>query len=218
MSQTKDRRDCGFTLIELLIVIGILGLLMAALLPNLIGAGDAGNETATQALFLDLRTGCEAFQRKHGYFPPDDLVPRDTKDEEAAKSVWKSDNGLNTGIESLVAFLAQGRDVGGDFGSSAERFANHDKDDHGAVLPLLKVRERKEIVDAWGTPLAYFSATTTSGGFDKAQQIVAIDGQPQTVRARRGADGAYLGAGKYQFLSAGKDQLFGTDDDLVYPK
>lgn len=199
----------GFTLIELLIVISIIGLLAAVLLPNIVGTTQAAKEEATKALMLRLSLGCEDFLRDHGYFPPDDLK----SPEAAGKTPWKTDNGQNTGIESLVAFLSQSRRDGIDLTDLGPKLINTDKDDHGAELPMLKRKDRVEVADAWGLPLVYFSKF----GMEKQQSVTVQEGETQFVKAKKREDGRPYGDGKFQILSAGKDTIFGTDDDLVWP-
>ena len=203
-------RARGFTLIELLIVITIIALLAAALMPAVFGAGVASKVTATEADQLVLSNGCEAWNRKHGYFPPDDLK----SPEAAVKVAWKTDNGTNTGIESLVAFLSQSAGDGQDLSALADRFTNTDKDQHGVELPLLHRSDRIEMADAFGTPMAYF----TKFGMDKAQSIALPEKDAVPVKAKRRDPSTYVGHGKYQILSAGPDLIFGTDDDIVWPR
>ncbi len=204
-------REDGFTLIELLIVIAIIGTLVVAFLPDLLGAKEDAKVTATIGNLQRLSLGCESFERKHHYYPPDDLV-----DPEKKLSL-KTDNGINTGIESLVVFLSQSPADGADL--SDLRLGNTDGDDNGAILPTLGRKERLEIADEFDTPLCYFSKTTRTGGFDQPQSVAVGAGQPQlTAKARRNVDGQPIGGHKYQLLSAGKDQQFGTDDDLSYPE
>lgn len=208
---TSRPQVAGFTLIELLIVISILGLLAVVLMPSILSTQDSANAASTEATMMQLETGCRTFTNKRGYYPPDDLKVPDA--ELAAKLKWKPDNNKNTGIESLVAFLSQGREDGEDL-SSSPNLTNTDRDDHGAELPLLHTKERKEIADAWGMPLAYFGKF----GMDKPQTVVPPELDPLMARARKREDGVPYGAGKFQLLSAGKDGVFGTADDLSWPK
>jgi prepilin-type N-terminal cleavage/methylation domain-containing protein len=211
-TRTDDRARAGFTLIEMLIVIGIIAVLAAALMPALVEGGNAAKETNTKALFRRIEVACDSFERANHYYPPDDFV------DPQGKLTFKSDNGINSGIESLVAFLSQVKATGADLSDLGPQLSNTDSDDNGALLPVLGRKERLEIADAWGTPLAYFSRTSKNGGFSKPQKIIGADGLTQTVTARKNAEGLPLGKNKFQVLSAGQDMIFGTADDLSWPE
>lgn len=212
----QNYKTAGFTLVELMIVIAILGLLAAALLPNIMGANDEAAAAETEAIFVQLDSACSSFERSHGVYPPADMTfPEKGHELEKAAAGWKRDNGRNTGIESLVAFVSHSRRGGTDLGGLDKSIVNTDEDQHGAEHRLLGGRsDRIEIADAWGTPIAYFTKFTMK----QSQAIVGIDGQSQDVQAARTAGGDFVGARKYQFVSAGKDRTFGTDDDIVWPR
>ena len=221
MIPPRPRRERGFTLIELLVVIGILGLLIVAFAPSLGGAIGAGDEATTRARQIELVAMAEAYQRYYGEFPPDDLsiVAADLQ------ASWQlgTDNGKNTGIESLVMHLSQDPKAGGRLHERMDWLANTDGDKAPVDVPLLSTRERLEVVDAWGTPFAYFSATAGSA-YQGKQRIVprAADGAAELELVaepwKDPATGAYLNPRKFQIVSAGADLTFNTDDDLVYPE
>src|SRR5262245_23408013 len=179
----RARRCAAFTLIELLIVIAILGLLVVAFLPDLVGAKQHAAEVTTQANLTRLGNGCESIERRNGFYPPDDFV------DPAGKLQFKADNGVNTGIESLVAFLSQSAADGADLTDLGPKLTNTDKDENGAPLPLLGGRtDRPEVADEWLTPLAYFAKGSLAA--DKPQVVApgGDDAQRLTAKPRRGAD------------------------------
>jgi prepilin-type N-terminal cleavage/methylation domain-containing protein len=205
----------GFTLVELLVVISLIGMLTYFLLPSFTGGQRASNEAATRARIDLLKAAIDGFELDHAYYPPADFKHEDPK----LKVVAKAD-AINAGIESALIWLHQKR---GTYKNLEEHLSdgwlqNTDGDSNGAVIPLLGHSEKLEVVDAWGTPLAYFCGQQ-AGGYEVRQRIRNADGEEIEARAARDPrSGQPLGIGRYQILSAGFDLQFGTADDLSYPE
>lgn len=64
------RRRPGFTLVELLVVIVVLGILVALLVPAIIGAVRTANSAAVSADIGNLTNAIQAFKDRYGDFPP----------------------------------------------------------------------------------------------------------------------------------------------------
>lgn len=200
----------GFTLVELMIVIGIIGLLTAFLIPSLSGGRLRGEIADTKARILLLENSIKAYERRNQIYPPDNF------DTLGGKIAIKQDL-INRGIESLVIHLHLKREGYANLEDKRQWLANTDDDRNDAVIPVLDTTEKLELVDAWGTPLAYFC--DQFGGYAKEQRIRRADGTEIVAHALRDPDsGKFLNPGRFQILSAGPDQEFGTPDDITYPE
>lgn len=201
-------RQRGFTLIEILVVMGILSLLAVALIPNLVGAGEERRRTETLLRRQAIQNAIDSFEMRHGFYPPDNFV-------DPLGVVKATADTVNPGIESLMIFVHQ--QIGGSTLVDHEDWlTNTDEDDNGTVIPLLERKSKVEVVDAWGVPFAYFCAG--AGGYETAQRIRDQLGVESLARAWRNPNSSgYLGARRYQLVSAGPDMVFNTDDDITWP-
>jgi prepilin-type N-terminal cleavage/methylation domain-containing protein len=139
----------GFTLLELLVVVGIISLLATMLITGLLPAKAKAKVQATRALISNVQASLEAYYAAYGDYPPTDL----------SDLYPGTSNGINNGIESVVACLSD-QNKGGPFllGISESKYTNLDKD--SAASPPTNWwfgdTQLREIVDEWNNPLVYF--------------------------------------------------------------
>lgn len=210
MTKPDPTAERAFTLIELLIVIGLIGLLVVALVPNLLTPGQQARRAETMARLLHLQMCISTYERKNGYYPPSSFAHAD-------KDVKVKNNGVNEGIECLVVHIHR-RSLGrsATLEDKADWLQNTDKDDGGFLIPRLDTSKLFEVVDAWGAPIAYFREDSYS-----QPQTVLMGGEgdaQETVRAIRNPEtGKFMNPRSYQLISAGQDGVFGNDDDVSIP-
>ena len=88
VKRVRNRRR-GFTLLEILVVVGILALLAAFVVPNLIGTQDDARVKTTQTNINNLRGVMQLFNLHMGRYPNElsELTEKPDDDVEAEK--WK---------------------------------------------------------------------------------------------------------------------------------
>jgi len=195
----------GFTLIELLAVIVILGILLYALLPQLMKSEDIVKAGLTEKRLDELAVAISSYEQDQGDWPT---------------SSWQGEWGpvpdtSNLGIECLVLQLWS-RDVGGSI-ISEDYLANIDGDSTRKSLTVFNNRKCFELVDLWDNPIAYFHNR------DYTREDLYMTASPSTGELLETkvkgwmnplTDSPYRPR-RFQLISAGMDGAFGTEDDLT---
>jgi prepilin-type N-terminal cleavage/methylation domain-containing protein len=209
----RHRSAAGFTLIELLVVIGLLSVLAVVLLPSITGARQQGDRVETVARMQQLSQAVEGYQRlkNRGYYPPDNFSnPADPE-----VKVKGAPDETNAGIESALIFLHQRAEGLAVFDDKEDWLRNTDGDANIADIPLLQRKAKMELVDAWGTPLAYF----TSASYGRTQKIKLENGEVREASAwKNPSSNGYYAPRGFQIISAGPDLKFNTEDDVTIPE
>lgn len=197
----------GFTLVELLVVVAIIGILAAmilAVLPAVLG-GSKAKVAATE--IQNLVTALTVYEEKFSDYP-------------AGKFEGFKGNGVNDGIENLVACLSSTMKGGPFFEFKTDRLMNLDKDRAPKPLSSLfkssfKTNQLFEFTDPFGNPYVYFHGND----LNKATKVnVTLDGGKQSVSpAPPDKTGAFPGSGKFQIISAGENGKYdnGDKDDVT---
>jgi len=197
-------RRSGFTLIELLAVLVILGILIAVLVPRLVGATDAARARLQRAEFVKLDGALGEYEHQFGDYPPSSFLEE-----------WgPPPNDTNTGCEALVLSLWSPKWAGSTI--PADHLVNTDDDRTKKPLASFPKPDLLELADSWGNPIAYFHRRDY-GKKEKYLTKNNLTGEHSeaTVIARKDpVTGLYYNANRYQLISAGLDGEFGTEDDI----
>ncbi|MDR1997190.1 MAG: prepilin-type N-terminal cleavage/methylation domain-containing protein [Candidatus Margulisbacteria bacterium] len=65
----------GFSLLELLVVLAIMGMLSAALIPNLAGAQTRAREAAVRTLLYNVQAEVEGYYLDNNFYPAGEALP-----------------------------------------------------------------------------------------------------------------------------------------------
>src|SRR5262249_10037007 len=99
-----------------------------------------------------------------------------------------------------------------------ENLINIDGDTSPRQLTDFPSRDLKEIPDAWGNPIAYIEKSDYAAKNRRYLTKVAATGEDResvAVAFKNKSTGDYFDPNSYQFISAGPDGEFGTDDDVT---
>ena len=200
----------GFTLVELLVVIVIIAILAGLVTVGISAAMTSARASATEAFLQGLSGACSQYAQRWGDFPPSSL-------EELGGS---SPNDTNSGVEALVACLASEKRGGRLLGVDEELLTNTDNDASpkgnltGWYFGDTKLRE---LIDRNGYVITYLhhrDFARPKPGVLKYR--ISPDG-PEVVSIapeKSASTSTWVGAGRFQLRSVGKDGKPGTPDDI----
>ncbi len=210
----SDSRQAGFTLIELLVVIGIIGLLIAVVVPTYTKIQTMGKEKEVKALLLSLEAAVDNYYAEIGDYPPSRF--EDIGADEApgrTKRTKIPTNGINEGSESLVLSL-----FSKDYSGSREEkgLANRDNDSLGKSRTIFEEPDLFEFEDVWENPIVYIH----NRDYGKVVKYWVKDPDTDVYReveveaVKSTKTGSFQNLDSFQVFSAGADSTFGTDDDI----
>lgn len=218
-------RESGFTLIELMVVLSIVAVLVASVSLGVSVAMKARRKTETQTRITALGQWLEQASKAENLGAPPSADMSKLRGPGNAKKAIKwgekvgSENDINMGIETLYVALAIPELSGVPRPElNDEAFGNTDDDDMQETVGALPSRELREIVDAWGNPLIYFSSADYKDVKKVSHyQLSGQDGDIVTCGPLKSeTTGEYRRPDTFQLFSMGPDNLPGTEDDIHY--
>jgi prepilin-type N-terminal cleavage/methylation domain-containing protein len=194
----NNKTNSGFTLLELLVVIGIISLLSTILISNFATVRTKAKIQATRSLIATIQASLEAYYAVYGDYPPTDL----------SDLYPGTSNGINNGIESVVACLSD-QNKGGPFlqGILESKYTNLDGDSCGSPPTnwWFGDTQLREIVDEWNNPLVYFHSRDYDNPSKGSNYSFTMSGDAIAPQ-KNSATATYYMPLTFQIWSAGPDE------------
>lgn len=208
-AKRNPRRAGGFTLIELLVVMAIVATLAGLGLVGVPAMMRHAKRSATQNFITMLAANLEEYRSSgQGAYPPSTLADY--------AGVGLLSNFENAGIESVVLCLtarAYGNPL--DVENMKEmKLENYDGDQTQVQIARGGAKDLWEIVDPWGTPLAYIHSADY-GRVGEIGRISGVSGPIKFVPWTNPKLKKPYQSDRYQIISAGPDAVFNTEDDVT---
>jgi len=209
-------KNRGFTLIEILVVITIIAALMGLGIAIMGKAQKTKEATVTHQTIGSIAAALETLKSPQllGDYPPADMMLlKGLKGEKLGAQVGVP-NDTNQGIEVVyVTIFLSGHNVAVDL--DLDKVLGNTDDDSMAGNPTRsESSELYEFVDAWGNPLAYFSARDLKN-YEAVNKYIGSIGEAMAPKPWVSEKTKLpLNAKKFQLFSAGEDGVFNTRDDI----
>lgn len=109
IEQIARRAKEGFTLIEIMVVVGILGLLMAVLIPNVTGKMDEARIASARVQLKNVEEALVGYQMKHGGKYPDTLEVLTQESDDADALLQGGEDALIDPFGTQIKYVQRGR-------------------------------------------------------------------------------------------------------------
>jgi len=216
MQPVQRRRSAGFSMIELLVVMAIIATLAGLGVLGIPAMIRASERSTCETVLQQISAALEAYAANpnNGDFPPTAL------DNDILPGFGVRRNDFNMGIESVMVCLHRPNTTTS-FAIEdvpwADALENRDGDESQTALTTIsRKRDLWELVDAWGTPLAYFHHRDYD--IVERRNLGRIDGFDGIIKAKpykNPKTGAWYRRNGFQLISAGPDEVFNTEDDVT---
>lgn len=195
---TADHRSVrGFTLVELLVVIAIISALAGLLVPVVRSAKIKSKKTQAKNTINAMALSLEAYNSDWADYPPTSLSEYDVPV-----------NGMNDGIESVLAHLTSRRKGGPYYEDYKEEQLENYDDDRVVVAEFLEQinwlfgdDQLRELVDPFGNPFVYFHNRDYEISYKVNQEFGEKSTVVQAGQSKKTA--TYFSPLKYQMWSMG---------------
>jgi prepilin-type N-terminal cleavage/methylation domain-containing protein len=208
-SHNRDSRREGFTLIEVLMVIGILGLLLAIILPSVQGSRRYAYELQTEAQIEGFETALWQFHSETNHYPGQSRAEQDKINDDdwpatevMARRLWtpRGENWDGANWEPEEAYAVYNEELvvaaGGFNYCPSDNFGNK-------PMPLLYYPSVPGTTPADDDHYRWSNNQAISGPSEDDFRDLITDG------------GAYYVRDKYLLIGAGIDRKYFTDDDIT---
>ncbi len=207
----SGRENSGFTLVELLVVMAIISALAGLITVSVSAARRSATKKNCSIQMQEMSSALTGYFSDWGDYPPSDLERFYDGDFAV------TNNGLNDGVESMVAHLARQGKGGPYYVFKDENIANGDKDSlndddlRDQLNWIFGDNELREFVDPWDNPLVYIH----NRNYDRGPFAIQTgEGERVSVSARQSQKlKTYEGLTTFQLFSLGPDGKFSSDED-----
>jgi prepilin-type N-terminal cleavage/methylation domain-containing protein len=219
----SNRARSAFTLVELLVVIGIIAILAAIITPAVMRAQATARNAAIKAEIDMLHMAIMNYKNEYGSFPP--CISGTAISDPAAKHILRIFP-RTASIANEIAFVTPLNSLGwwlGGYsddptrpvsGTNRKKLYDFDRSRLDSTQTIYYPAGKPSSPYIYINSSVYSSATwpTSAVSYTVGSNTYSIAANTYAPRIRTGSE--YFNPDTFQILCAGRDEQFGTDDDL----